>query len=143
MMLRLLLMLYLVYYFYNKDDDLESYLCKLEEKLNGKIEANYVKLINYYMTGLAIDDFNYNDFDGLIVAIEKVIYSLSNYQKDRSFSKKVYQDFVRRFIENKDLDFNKYIEYILQHQSITYIKEKNDQRFKEFFLHYISSLYKS
>lgn len=73
----------------------------------------------------------------MIVAIEKVIYGLSNYQKDGSFSKKVYQDFVRRFIENKDLDFNKYIEYILQHQSIAYIKEKNDQRFKEFFLHYI------
>lgn len=137
MMLRLLLMLYLVYYFYNKDVDLESYLCKFEEKLNGKIKVNYVKLINYYMTGLAIDDFNYNDFDGLIVAIEKVIYGLSNYQKDGSFSKKVYQDFVRRFIENKDLDVNKYIEYILQHQSIAYIKEKNDQRFKEFFLHYI------
>lgn len=49
MILRLLLMLYLVYYFYNKDVDLESYLCKFEEKLNGKIKTNYVKLINYYM----------------------------------------------------------------------------------------------
>lgn len=140
MILRLLLMTYLIYPdTYRNDYGFKNYLIDLENKLTGNERKIYCKIVIHFINGKKLEDLNLLDFNKLIRTLKKILYSQNYTNNIKYFSKKFYEDFIKRFVDVQISDklYGKYVEYILKHESINYLKENDDTMYKQLFMHYI------